>query len=60
MQVILYSILGGYKDQTDITNRQIKLYDISFSDGAGNSLYLKSPATITATNTQTLQKQVAQ
>jgi hypothetical protein len=42
----------------NITNRQITIStsnDISFSDGAGNSLYLKSPATITATNTQTLQ-----
>jgi hypothetical protein len=40
------------------TNRQITIStsnDISFSDGGGNSLYLKSPATITATNTQTLQ-----
>jgi hypothetical protein len=42
----------------NITNRQITIStsnDISFSDGAGNSLYLKSPTTITATNTQTLQ-----
>jgi hypothetical protein len=42
----------------NITNRQITIStsnDISFSDGGGNNLYLKSPATITATNTQTLQ-----
>jgi len=42
----------------NITNRQITIStsnDISFSDGGGSSLYLKSPATITATNTQTLQ-----
>ena len=42
----------------NITNKQITIStsnDISFSDGGGSSLYLKSPATITATNTQTLQ-----
>ena len=42
----------------NITNKQITIStsnDISFSDGGGSSLYLKSPATITTTNTQTLQ-----
>ena len=42
----------------NITNRQITIStsnDISFSDVGGSSLYLKAPATITATNTQTLQ-----
>lgn len=42
----------------NITNRQISIStsnDIAFSDVGGSSLYLKAPATITATNTQTLQ-----